>query len=68
MRSQGLLKELIAYDGDINTDRAMAFMILQYYILELRKYKVDIQTDIKGVEDSDFFNKPQFYKKPVVYR
>ena len=39
-----------------------------YYKLELRKYKVDTQTEIKGVEDSDFFNKPQFYKKPKNYR
>lgn len=68
IRSQPLLKELIAYDGDINTDRVMAYMLLMYYKLELRKYKVDIQEDIKKVQDSDFFTTNQFVKKRKTYR
>ncbi len=63
LRSQPLLKELIAYDGDINTDRAMAFMILMYHILELRKHKVDEQNQIKTAAKDSFFDKPHFLKK-----
>jgi hypothetical protein len=53
IRSQGLLKELIVYDGEINTDRAMAFMILMYYLLELRKYKLEEKKD-KLKKNSNF--------------
>ena len=63
LRSQGLLKELIAYDGDINTDRAMAFMILMYYLLELRKYKVEQQKEIRTIADSEFWNLSHYKKR-----
>ena len=68
MRDQALLKELIAYNGDINTDRAMAFMVLMYYVLELRKYAVVEKEETKSITDSDFFNTPQYYKKQKRYR
>lgn len=63
IRSQGLLKELIVYDGEINTDRAMAFMILMYYLLELRKYKLEEKKDnSKKIQFSSFFNMKNFKK------
>ena len=68
MRSQPLLKELIAYDGEINTDRAMAFMILQYYILELRRHRIDEQKDEPNINNADFFNRPHFAKAKRTYR
>jgi hypothetical protein len=68
IRSQPLLKELIAYDGEINTDRVMAYMLLMYYKLELRKYKVDTQTEIKEIKDSDFFNANHYQRRKRNFR
>jgi len=39
-----------------------------YYKLELRKYKADTQEEIKKIQDSSFFTKDQFAKKPRIYR
>ena len=64
IRSQGLLKELIAYDGEINTDRVMAFMMLMYYLLELRKYKFEEKKDnSKKIQNSKFFDLMRFRNK-----
>lgn len=63
LRSQPLIKELIVYDGEINTDRAMAFMILMYHILELKKNKIEEQKEIKTINDNDFWNKNHFKRR-----
>lgn len=64
IRSQGLLKELIAYDGEINTDRVMAFMMLMYYLLELRRYKFEEKKDnSKKIQNSKFFDLMRFRNK-----
>ncbi len=63
LRSQPLIKELIAYDGVINTDRVMAFMLLMYHILELRKHKIEEQKQIKTISDDSFFNRSLYKKK-----
>lgn len=68
MRSQGLLKETIAYDGEINTDRVSAIFMLMYFIAEVRKHKVDETKVIKTFAQSDFFNLPHFYKAKRSYR
>ena len=63
LRSQPLLKELIAYDGEINTDRVSAMIMLMYYIAELRKHKVEEQKEIKTKAESSFFNQNHFQKR-----
>ena len=62
MRCIPLLKELIVYDGEKNTDRVSSFIMLMYYIMQLRKHVVQIE-ESKDIFDSDFFNKP-IYGKP----
>lgn len=47
IRSIPLLKELIAYNDDINADRVMALMCLLYYSQELVKYKPEYQSSWK---------------------
>jgi hypothetical protein len=62
LRSQGLLKELIAYNPDDNFDRVMAFMMVMYHLEEVKKHKVEKETRIQTIYDQDFWNKP-LYKR-----
>ena len=63
MRCIPLLKELIAYDGEKNTDRVSAMIMLMYYILQLRKHIVVQEKEDDGIEHSAFFNTPHFFNK-----
>lgn len=65
-----LLKELIAYNPDGNFDRAMAFLVLMYYIQECKKIDVKRREDLpKSVYDSNMFNsKKLFSKQNNMYR
>lgn len=64
IRSVPLLKELIAYDGIINTDRVVALMCIMYYEAEIRKMQVGQQEHIKTILDDPFWNTDPFKKKP----
>jgi hypothetical protein len=66
LRSQPLIKELIAYNQDDNFDRASAMMMLMYYIQELRKITPEPIKEIASFTNSLFFKIPQF-KKPKHY-
>lgn len=63
IRCMPLLKELIAYDGEKNTDRASAMIILMYYILQLRKHIVTESKDIKLKSEDPFFSTSHFFNK-----
>jgi len=60
-----LLKELIAYNNEGNFDRAMAFMMVIYFIQETRKQDIKKmqEVDKTDIMNSDFWNKPLFTKK-----
>ena len=59
MRCLPLLKELRSYNPDGNFDRAMAFMMVMYFIQETRKIQIDESTeDIKTeLAHSSFFSR-----------
>lgn len=64
LRCKPLLEELIKYNPDGNFDRAMAFMILMYFIQETRKIEVTPEKhSTPSIQDSDFFNKSHFRKR-----
>lgn len=52
-----LLKELIAYDGERNTDRAIAFMLCILQDTEMHRIRVQEKQEIKR---DDFFNRKLF--------
>tara|TARA_R110002073_G_scaffold237786_1_gene398829 strand:- start:5007 stop:7142 length:2136 start_codon:yes stop_codon:yes gene_type:complete len=60
IRSQGLLKELIAYNPNDNFDRVMAFMMVMYHIEEVKKHTVEKEKKISTIHDQDFWNKTLF--------
>lgn len=63
LRCRPLLQELIKYTTDGNYDRAMAFMILMYFIQETRKIQVTEEKDEEvSIENSSFFTKQHFTK------
>lgn len=68
IRSFGLLKELIAFDMDKNTDRAMALMCIMYQLQEERNYipNVDDKPRVKRFTDSDFFTRAAVKESSVV--
>jgi hypothetical protein len=59
IRSFPLLKELIRYNDDGNFDRVMAFMMVMYFILEVRKHEVREKSEIIRTDKSNdpFFNR-----------
>lgn len=58
-----LLKELIAYNDDINTDRVDAMIFLMYHLAEVRKQKVMETRKIKTVYDDPFWSRSLFKKR-----
>jgi len=62
IRSQGLLKELIAYNADDNFDRVMAFMMVMYHLEEVKKHTVEKEKKITTIYDQGFWDKP-LYKR-----
>jgi len=62
LRSQPMIKELIAYNPDNNFDRVSALMILMYHIMMLRKISADPHKETYTFTDSTFFKLPQFQK------
>jgi hypothetical protein len=65
LRCIPLIKELIAYSPDGNYDRAMALLVLMWYIAEVRHIEVESYDEhraIKTFANSRFFN-PQNRKK-----
>jgi len=65
IRSIPLLKELIAYRDDINTDRVDAFIMTLYLEAEMRKQKVTKQSEIITILDDPFFNRNLFNKQSL---
>jgi len=63
IRSQGLLKELIAYNDNDNFDRVMAFMMVMYHLEEVKKHTVEKEKKITTIHDQDFWNKTIFKRK-----
>ena len=69
LRCKPLLHELIKYNSDGNFDRAMAFMMLMYFIQETRKIQVREESEqAPRIHQSSFFNKVHFNKKRYNYR
>ena len=60
IRSQGLLKELIAYNPTDNFDRVMAFMMVMYHIEEVKKHTVEKENKISTIHDQTFWQKSLF--------
>lgn len=67
IRSQPLLKELIAYNGEKNTDRVMALMMAIYQINEERRYIPTVDDGPKYIpaHKQDFFNRNKFNKNTI---
>jgi len=67
IRSIPLLKELIAYDGEKNTDRVMALMMAIYQINEERRYipVIDDKPKYIPAHKQDFFNRGLFNKNTI---
>ena len=67
IRSIPLLKELIAYDGEKNTDRVMALMMAIYQINEERRYIPTVEDGPKYIpaHKQEFFNKGLFRKNTI---
>lgn len=63
LRSQPLLKELIAYHNEGNFDRVSAMMMLMYYIQELRKISAEPIKETWSFADRGFFKTPQYLTK-----
>ena len=57
IKSIGLLKELIAYDGEVNTDRVIALMLCILQTKELHKIHVHTTTDENNLWGADPFLK-----------
>ncbi len=58
IRSQALLKELITFDSDKNTDRVMALLCLMYQLAEERTYTPDTErANTKAFHKSEFFTR-----------
>ncbi len=66
IRSHALLKELVAYSKDVNTDRVMALMCVVYQLEEERKYIPESEDSPVRVPNhkKDFFNRPIFTSNP----
>ncbi len=56
IRSVGLLKELIAWDPDINADRVSSLGMLMIYREDVLEYINRKEEDIKTVKDDPFWN------------
>lgn len=65
IKSVGLLKELIAYDRDINTDRVIAFFLVILQTKELHKIHIE-ESFNKNIMDP-FFSKKLFQKNNNQY-
>jgi hypothetical protein len=63
IRSIPFLKELIAYTEDGNYDRVMSFLVLMYYLAQIRKQRVIKQENVRTVLDDPFFKSDPFGKK-----
>lgn len=61
IKNIALLKELIAYDREVNTDRVIAFMLCILQCKEL--HKLHIQENTKSYLEMDDFFKKQYFKK-----
>jgi hypothetical protein len=63
IRCKTLLQELIRYNPEGNFDRAMAFMILMYFLQDTRKIEVSEEVHTAPtIENSNFFNRKHFSK------
>jgi hypothetical protein len=64
IRSVGLLKELIAFDKDINTDRVSAMIMLMIYREDVQRYIDKNIQNKKSLSQDDFWDKTisHYYK------
>lgn len=62
IKSIGLLKELIAYDGEINTDRVVAFMCCIAQLQEMHNIHVNQHKLINLLDTDPFWRRPLFQK------
>ncbi len=65
IKSIALLKELIAYDGEVNTDRAIALMMCILQTKELHKIHVDSMTSNSNTWSQDPFLAKQWQKARI---
>lgn len=64
LRCLPLLYELAAYNTSGNFDRAMAFMMLMYFIQETRKIQIEEEkSPVVPIHQSDFFTRKHFKKR-----
>ncbi len=66
IKSIALLKELIAYDGEINTDRVMAFLLCILQTKELHKIHADLMTNSSMSYGNDPFLKKIWAKNTTL--
>lgn len=57
IRSVGLLRELINYNGEINTDRVSSLLVLMIYRESLVKYREAAKAKVKTKAQDKFFNR-----------
>jgi hypothetical protein len=62
IKSIPLLKELVAYDREVNTDRVVAFMLCILQSKELHKLHLDSSTPQTLLELDPFFTQTLFKK------
>jgi hypothetical protein len=67
LRIQPLLKELIAYNDEGNFDRAMAFMMVLYYVQEIRKISAEPIREVKSFTEKDFFKTPHYVTRKQLF-
>jgi hypothetical protein len=68
IRSVGLLKELIAYDGEINADRISAMIMLMIYREDVFEIVESSKKNVKGIESSKFWDKHYTLKRKQLNR
>lgn len=57
LRSVGLIRELINYNGEINTDRVSSFLVLMIYKESLVKYQEAAKKKVLTKANDKFFNR-----------
>lgn len=67
LRSQPLLKELIAYHAEGNFDRVSAMMMLMYFIQELRKVSAEPEKNVYSFTEMSFFKSNPFQKQRYIH-